>query len=191
MTEADNVGGGGIAGLYLPQVFGDYLPSNDLVSLYDADDARLNVFIEDSFLSGEFAPFRMNKYPSFNGFDNVKVMRLAEIYLIRAEARAEIGTNISGAQDDLDMVRQRALPSATDTSVTDQALKDAIFLERRLELCFEGQRLWDLMRNKLDVVRTQCTASICLIPYASDTVILPIPQVETDVNSNITPNPGY
>tara|TARA_B110000503_G_scaffold19285_2_gene28664 strand:+ start:2672 stop:4072 length:1401 start_codon:yes stop_codon:yes gene_type:complete len=191
MTEADNVGGNGIAGLYLPQVFGDYLPSNDLVSLYDADDARLNVFIEDSFLSGEFAPFRMNKYPSFNGFDNVKVMRLAEIYLIRAEARAEIGTNISGAQDDLDMVRQRALPSATDTSVTDQALKDAIFLERRLELCFEGQRLWDLMRNKLDVVRTQCTASICLIPYASDTVILPIPQVETDVNSNITPNPGY
>lgn len=191
MTEADNVGGNGIAGLYLPQVFGDYLPSNDVVSLYDAADARLSTFIEDPFLTGEFAPFRMNKYPSFNGFDNVKVMRLAEIYLIRAEARAEIGTNISGAQDDLDMVHQRALPSAPDNEDTGQTLKDAIFLERRLELCFEGQRLWDLMRKKMDIVRTQCTAAICLIPYPSDTVILPIPQVETDANPNITPNPGY
>ena len=191
MTQADNVGGNGIAGLYLPQVFGDYLPSNDVVSLYDAADARLSTFIEDPFLTGEFAPFRMNKYPSFNGFDNVKVMRLAEIYLIRAEARAEIGTNISGAQDDLDMVHQRALPSAPDNEDTGQTLKDAIFLERRLELCFEGQRLWDLMRKKMDIVRTQCTAAICLIPYTSETVILPIPQVETDANPNIKPNPGY
>lgn len=191
MTEADNVGGGGIAGLYLNEVFGDYLPSNDVVSLYDAADARLENFKEDTFLIGEFAPFRMDKYPDFNGFDNVKVIRLAEIYLIRAEARAEIGANISGAQQDLDMVHQRALPTAPNANVTGQALKDAIFLERRLELCFEGQRLWDLMRNKLDIVRTQCTAAICLIPYASDTVILPIPQVETDANPNITPNPGY
>jgi hypothetical protein len=191
MTEADNVGGNGIAGLYSRNGYGDYLPSNDVVSLYDPADTRLSTFKEDSSLAGEFAPFRVDKYPDFNGFDNVKVIRLAEIYLIRAEARAEIGTNIQGAQQDLDMVHQRALPSAPNTSVTGEALKEAIFLERRLELCFEGQRLWDLMRNKMDVVRIQCTAAICLIPYASDTVLLPIPQVETDANSNITQNPGY
>ena len=191
MTEADNVGGNGIAGLYSRNGYGDYLPSNDVVSLYDPADTRLSTFNEDSSLAGEFAPFRVDKYPDFNGFDNVKVIRLAEIYLIRAEARAEIGTNIQGAQQDLDMVHQRALPSAPNTSVTGEALKEAIFLERRLELCFEGQRLWDLMRNKMDVVRIQCTAAICLIPYASDTVLLPIPQVETDANSNITQNPGY
>ena len=191
MTEADNVGGQGMAGLYKRQIFGDYLPSNDVVSLYQAGDARLSTFKEDTFLTGEFAPFRVDKYPDILGFDNVKVIRLAEIYLIRAEARAEIGTNTIGAQQDLNMVRQRALPTAPNTSLTGQALKNAIFLERRLELCFEGQRLWDLMRNKLDVVRTQCTSSICLIPYGSDTLILPIPQVETDTNPNITPNPGY
>lgn len=191
MTEADNVGGGGISGLYSRNGYGDYLPSNDVVSLYDPADTRLSTFNEDTSLAGEFAPFRVDKYPDFNGFDNVKVIRLAEIYLIRAEARAEIGTNIQGAQQDLDMVHQRALPSAPNTSVTGEALKEAIFLERRLELCFEGQRLWDLMRNKMDVVRIQCTAAICLIPYASDTVLLPIPQVETDANTNITQNPGY
>jgi hypothetical protein len=142
-------------------------------------------------LVGEFAPYRVDKYPDINGYDNTKVIRLAEIYLIRAEARAYLGTNISGAQQDLDKVRQRALPSAPNVTATGQALKDEIMLERRLELCFEGQRLWDLMRKKEDIVRTQCTGSICFIPYDDDTNILPIPQVETDVNPNITPNPGY
>jgi len=64
-------------------------------------------------------------------------------------------------------------------------------LERRLELCFEGQRLWDLMRKKQDIVRNQCTANICFIDYASNTVVLPIPQEELDANPNIEPNPGY
>ena len=69
--------------------------------------------------------------------------------------------------------------------------KDAIFIERRLELAFEGQRLWDLMRNQMDIVRTNCTAQTCTIPYGADTVIMPIPQDETDVNPNIEQNPGY
>jgi len=191
MTDVDNQGGNSIAAMYVEDGYGDYLPSKDVVSLYDAGDARLQTFLEDTQLAGDYAPFRVNKYPEVLGTDNTKVIRLAEIYLIRAEARAEIGTNISGAQDDLDAVHQRALPSALDNTDTGQALKDAIFLERRLELCFEGQRLWDLMRKKMDIVRTQCTSSICQITYGSDTLILPIPQDETDVNPNITQNPGY
>lgn len=191
MTEVDNVGGQGIAGLYLPQGFGDYLPSNDVIGLYEEGDARLSTFAIDPLLIGEFAPYRMVKYPDINGFDNVKVMRLAELYLIRAEARAKLGINIAGAQDDLDTVRQRALPTAPDNSDMGTALEDAIFLERRLELAFEGQRLWDLMRKKLDIVRVQCTSSKCHIPYGSDSVILPIPQNETDANPIIEQNPGY
>lgn len=191
MTEADNVGGQGIAGLYLQTGFGDYLPSNDVVSLYPVDDVRLSTFEVDPLLNGEFAPNRMIKYPDINGFDNVKIVRLAEMYLIRAEARAEIGADIAGAQDDLDMVRQRAIASEPDNADTGDALADAIFLERRLELAFEGQRLWDLMRNQMDIVRTNCTAQTCFIPYGADTVILPIPQDETDVNPNIDQNPGF
>lgn len=191
MTESDNVGANGsIGGLYLEDGFGDYLPSNDVVSLYDPADVRFSVFTIDDFLSGVYAPYRMEKYPGISGFDNIKVMRLAELYLIRAEARAEMG-NDSGAQQDLNIVRQRALSIAPDNTDTGQALKDAIFLERRLELCFEGQRLWDLMRKMKDVVRTDCTSLTCLIPYASNSVVLPIPQIETDINPNIEQNPGY
>ncbi|MBO0591165.1 RagB/SusD family nutrient uptake outer membrane protein [Cellulophaga sp. E16_2] len=194
MTESDNVGGNGIAGLYLAAAengFGDYLPSNDVVSLYDAEDARLQTFRVDEVLTGDYAPNRVYKYPEVLGYDNVKVVRLAEIYLNRAEARAEIGTDITGAQEDLDMIRKRALPTAATTTSTGVALIDAIFLERRLELCFEGQRLYDLMRRKEDIVRIQCTSSICTIPYGDETNILPIPQDETDVNPNIEQNPGY
>lgn len=191
MTESDNRGGNSIAGLYIKEGYGDYLPSSDVVSLYAAGDARLSTFKEDDLLVGEFAPYRVDKYPDVNGFDNTKVIRLAEMYLIRAEARAEIGTNVLGAQQDLDQVKQRALPTAAVTTAIGQTLKDAIFLERRLELAFEGQRLWDLMRKKMDIVRTDCTSNTCLIPYASDTVILPIPQNETDVNDIIEQNLGY
>ncbi|MBJ2173670.1 RagB/SusD family nutrient uptake outer membrane protein [Aureibaculum sp. A20] len=191
MTETDNRGGNSIAGLYSEDQYGDYLPSNDVISLYEANDKRLDVFRVDTFLTGDYAPYRMDKYPDISGFDNTKVIRLAEIYLIRAEARAKLGTNDSGAQDDLDMVRQRALPTAADNADSGQNLIDAIMLERRLELCFEGQRLWDLMRTKQDIVRNECTALTCSIAYGSDSLILPIPQNETDANPNIEQNPGY
>lgn len=194
MTETDNVGGSHISGLYLSPAnggYGDYLPSNDVISLYEDGDARLSVFIDDPILSGDYAPYRMNKYAEVLGYDNIKVLRLPEMYLIRAEARAELGTNISGAQSDLNVVRQRALPTAADVTATGDALMDEIMLERRLELCFEGQRLWDLMRKKEDIIRIQCTSNTCEIPYGDYTNILPIPQGETDVNPNIEQNPGY
>lgn len=191
MTDSDNQGSNSLAGLYLKEIYGDYLPSNDVLSLYNPLDARLGAFKLDPFLVGEYASYRVNKYPNILGNDNIKVIRLAEIYLIRAEARAEIGINNLGAQQDLDMVRKRALTTATTTTSSGQTLKYAIALERRLELCFEGQRLWDLMRKNKNIVRTQCTATICSIPYGDDTNILPIPQLETDVNPNIIQNPGY
>jgi hypothetical protein len=191
MTPSDNRDNNSIAGLYIKEIYGDYLPSKDVVDLYDAADARLQVFKTDPLLAGAYAPYRVNKYPDVKGYDNTKVIRLAEIYLIRAEARAHIGTNTAGAQQDLNLIRQRALPSAAPVTETGQALLDEIMLERRLELCFEGQRLWDLMRTKKDIVRIQCTAERCTIPYGDDTNVLPIPQVETDANLNISQNPGY
>lgn len=191
MTDTDNVGSNGIGGLYLKNSYGDYLPSSDVISMYDSLDKRLSVFTVDNFLSGDYAPYRMEKYPDNNGSNNVKVIRLAELHLIRAEARAEMGINISGAQKDLDIVRQRALSSAPNNSDSGQTLKDAILTERRIELCFEGQRLWDLMRKKQDIVRNQCTSLTCKILYASESVVLPIPQIETDINENIEQNPGY
>ena len=189
MTESDNRGSDALGRMYIVEGYGDYLPSNDVVSLIPDDDVRSGWFKLDTFLTGDYAPFRMNKYPSTAGEDNTKVMRLAEVYLIRAEARAR--QNDDSAQGDINIIRQRSQPSAPDVDATGQALIDEVMLERRKELCFEGQRLWDLMRQKKNVVRVQCTSSICTINYPAEKVIMPIPEAELDANPNIEPNPGY
>ena len=190
MTENDNRGSDALGRMYIVEGYGDYLPAGDIVSLYAADDARAGWFIDDPVLSGDYAPFRMNKYPSIAGTDNTKVIRLSEVHLIRAEANAQLG-NTAQAQADVDLIRQRAQPSAAAVTATGAALIDEVLLERRKELAFEGQRLWDLMRYKQDVVRTNCTAPICTITYPNNRVILPIPEAELDANPNIEPNPGY
>lgn len=189
MTENDNRGSNALGRMYIVEGYGDYLPSNDLVSLIPGDDVRADWFASDVFLTGDYAPFRMVKYPSVAGTNNTKVIRLSEMFLIRAEARAQQGNN--AAQADLDLIRQRAQPAAAAVTATGAALIDEVLLERRKELAFEGQRLWDLMRYKQDVVRTNCTSPICTITYPNNRVILPIPEAELDANPNIEPNPGY
>lgn len=189
MTEADNRGSDALGRMYVVEGYGDYLPSNDLVSLVDTLDSRFSWFKFDPFLDGDFAPYRVDKYPSANGDNNTVVMRLSEVHLIRAEARARQSNN--AAQADVDLIRQRALPGSAAVTATGQDLIDEVMLERRKELAYEGQRLWDLMRHKQDIVRIQCTSPVCTIPYGSDRVILPIPTAELDANPNMQPNPGF
>jgi starch-binding outer membrane protein, SusD/RagB family len=191
-TPTDNRGSDALGGMYLGTGYGDYLPSNDLVSLIPANDVRRGWFQVDPTLTGNYAPFRLVKYPSTTGLNNTKVMRLSEVYLIRAEAYArKSNPNTTGAQNDLNTIRQRAQPTAAPVTATGTALINEIMLERRKELAFEGQRLWDLMRQKKSIVRTDCTAAICTITYPSPLVILPIPDVEMRANPNMVQNPGY
>lgn len=187
-TSSDYFGSESIAGLYLNDYYGDYLPSADVLDLIPDGDVRMELYTEDDGLTGDYAPYRVNKYPTAT--TSTKVIRLSELYLIRAEARAELGDYI-GAQDDVNTIRTRGLPSASLITATGDELKEAIATERRIELAFEGQRLWDLTRKKEGVQRNQCTSSICTVDYPNDKFVLPIPQAELDVNLNITPNPGY
>ncbi|WP_303318441.1 RagB/SusD family nutrient uptake outer membrane protein [Flavivirga abyssicola] len=115
------------------------------------------------------------------------VFRLAEQYLIRAEARAQ-QENITGAQADLNIIRNRAgLPNTTAN--TANTLLDAILQERQVELFTEqGQRWFDLKRtgNAIDV----------LAPIKSNwrdtNILLPIPELEFLRNPNLLPqNDGY
>jgi len=173
--------------------YGDYLPSKDLLNLIDDNDVRKTTFVLDEELVGQYGDYRVNKFPSEgedNGTDNIPVIRLSEVYLNRAEARAKLG-NDAGAQADLNMIRQRGLPTAPAITVTGQALLEDIAIERRVELCFEGHRIFDITRHKQNLVRVDCTAPVCTVNYPDDRFILPIPLVEMDVNPNMVQNPGY
>lgn len=193
---ADNPGADHLGGMYKASGYGDYLPSNDLLLLMESGDVRRSLFTTDTNLGGIYGNLRVNKYPSEGAdiaTDNLPVIRLSEVYLNRAEARAKkAAPDFAGAQADLNLIRQRGFPSATDVSATGNALIDEILIERRVELAFEGHRIFDATRNKQDIVRNDCTAPeiACTVSYPSDRFILPIPQDETNVNP-VAQNPSY
>jgi hypothetical protein len=189
-SEVDDNGSDALGRMYIVEGYGDYLPAGDLLDLIPEGDVRLGLFKDDPNLGGDYGSVRVDKYPNPAVQNSTPVIRLSEVYLIRAEARARTN-NEDGAQADLDVIRMRALPSAAATTATGDALIDAILTERRIELMFEGQRLWDMMRTKQDLVRNNCTNSVCTLAYPNDRFIIPIPQAELDVNDNIVQNPGY
>lgn len=191
MNETDKRGTDALGGMYLGSGYGDYLPATDILDLFDENDVRGTLFATDlSIGGGDYGTTRVDKYDNDLGLNNPQVIRLADVYLIRAEANYNLG-NTAAAQADVDMVRQRANPTAAAVTATGQALLDEILLERRLELCFEGSRLWDLTRHKMGVHRDDCTAAICDIPYPDNRFVLAIGKFEVDVNENIVQNPGY
>ena len=116
------------------------------------------------------------------------VFRLAEQYLIRAEARAQ-QNNISGAVSDLNVIRNRA--GLDNTTATDQSsLLAAIYLERKHELFVEhGHRWFDLKRTG----RTAAVLSTVSGKNWQDTDVLwPLPEEELLINPNLLPqNQGY
>ncbi len=115
------------------------------------------------------------------------IFRLAEQYLIRAEARARQG-NISNAQADLNVIRRRAGLSNT-TAITSSQLIEAIHQERRVELFTEyGHRWFDLKRlKKLEEVMAPIKPN-----WQKRNMLLPIPESEILINPNLLPqNNGY
>lgn len=110
---------------------------------------------------------------------NFPVIRLAEMYLTRAEGNFEAGTSHGAAPlDDINTIRVRA-----NTNLLPSVDRDAIRQERYLELCWEGLRLHDLKRWQ---------ESIGEYPYNAGNLILPIPEREMEANpENLVQNSYY
>jgi len=181
----------GIPYMTNPEHHGDVCASNDLLNLYEEGDVRRDLFYADP----EGRPvyegyFWTNKYPSKTGdgsTNNTPVLRLSEMYLIRAEAIYR-GASVSGvtALSDFNMVRtNRGLPTRTSSIV----LSD-ISDERRRELCFEGHIIFDLARRQEGVVRNDYVAtSNQNISFPDNQWAVPIPKSEMNANDNMVQNP--
>jgi len=178
-----------------PSGYGDIATSNDLLNLYEAGDVRADLFLEPEEYPGEFwtlkYPGRMGKEPKREY--NVPVLRLSEMYLIRAEAALN-GASGYSPLDDYNAIRtNRGLTDAATVTLTD------IYQERRRELCFEGNELFDLARTQRDLIRTHYDGvENQNVPFieggsALDNYLwaMPIPQAEIDANVNMEQNPGY
>ncbi|OGX82348.1 RagB/SusD family nutrient uptake outer membrane protein [Hymenobacter glacialis] len=132
---------------------------------------------------------RTGKYTTFG--QNIPVIRLAEMYLIRAEAAFRAG-DLTTALADLNRIRTRS--GATPLTLADLTPANGlatILRERQLELAFEGFRIHDLKRTGTNLVTSNGT----VILITDNRLVLPIPKRETDLNDPANPvliqNPGY
>ena len=181
-------------------------PSEKLWTSYDAvNDVRFAAYLKDEpILSAGGRPSRLiYKYAgttyatATENVANGKPFRTGEMYLIRAEARAEQNkfTGANSAESDVNALRAARITGYANVVFgTKQAAIDAVMLERFKELPYEGHRFFDLKRRNLPVSRLAADA-----PSAAGTTlaagnfrfILPIPLPEMTTNPLMEQNPGY
>lgn len=194
----------------------DYIPEQWVIDLYDDADYRKAVYFEEHELTlsagtsdpvSIFTKFYGNPAlqsgPSDYNYRNApKPFRLAELYLIAAEAYAYSSLDNQGSSLINDL-RAHRIADWENTSYTGERLKNEIKTERLRELMGEGFRLSDLKRYKQGMSRSAAqNQSTILFPGSNSTEFLsrsagdyrfvwPIPTSETDANPKIKQNPGY
>lgn len=166
-----------------------YALSAFLLSSFIAGDLRKANWTKQNTVAGQayYYPYKYKVRLSTPITEYYVVCRLAEIYLIRAEARVR-QNNITGCQSDLLAVRQRAgLAAVVATDLS--GLLAAIENERQAELFTEwGHRWFDLKRWK----RADAVLGVHKAPnWQSTDQLFPIPQTELEVNPFLVQNPGY
>lgn len=164
--------------------------SESLVLSFTASDLRKTHWIGEATDGNEvwYYPAKYKQTPAVPSAEESSIiLRLPEIYLIRAEARAYSG-NLEGAKSDLNRVRTRA-GLEQSTAQTLQEVLEEIYTERKLEFFSElGHRFFDLKR--LD--RIDETLFPLKPGWNSSDALFPIPQTELLINPNLLPqNPGY
>ena len=214
-TPADDRGKDAIGSMYyndpvtLSSGWGEVYASVDFVNLLDKypEDVR-HSFIEPqrdnngNMLARHNVPkYYINKYNWQGGIVDLSspvYLRLAEMYLNRAEANAKLGNN-QLAIDDINLIRERAglsgnaLYTVNDLKGHSNVL-EVVLEERRIELAFEAQRAFDLFRNNLPLIRNypgfHGTDNMHQTILPTDPRVASyIPEREIQVNPNLTQNP--
>jgi starch-binding outer membrane protein, SusD/RagB family len=191
------------------------IPTMDLYNSFEAGDSRKATSFKTDFLSPKTGQIVVSSIPMFakywqeglvitnNCSINMHILRYADALLMYAEALNEVGSPAEAAAV-LNRVRERAFGNKTHniTNLGKDALREKIYLERRLELSNEGQRWFDLVRTDrfVPVMKSHGEKEAKLAETNKTTitanvkdyqVLFPIPQVELDINPLLTQNPGY
>lgn len=185
---------------------GDFIEaSSELFNAFSSGDIRRDLFIIPSVESARGGEWTINKYPANadeNYINDFKIMRVAEMYLVRAEALARQSQFGPAAADIAALRTARSSSTATPGAYADlaaaiQDIKD----ERRLELCYEGHRYLDIKRfaSILNVGITRDAVDVNFlgnnfpssVGATDNRLIFPLPDSEISGNPLITQAPGY
>ncbi|MFB9080808.1 RagB/SusD family nutrient uptake outer membrane protein [Flavobacterium procerum] len=176
---------------YDGSIYARYVASNDLINLYENNDIRKQLFVTaplSTLVNGVRRDMNYSFTRKYQGNAGYVVFRLSEMYLIRAEAAFQ-NNRPDLALADINIIRARANATLLTSTAN---LKEDILLERRKELCFEGQFFFDLTRNQMGITRNDgCVSNNCSISYPSLKFVLPIPLFNTNLNENLQQNESY
>jgi len=147
------------------------------INQYEEGDDRLEQFVVRA------SEMRTDKWR--DQFRNLKIIRLAEMYLTRAEANFRLGTSVGATPlEDINLIRLRVnLAPKTSLSL------EEILLERKLELAHEGHFIHDIKRNRGEIQDNNDNS--LQYDYDDPNLVFPIPQREMDANPELVQNPGY
>ncbi|MFD2512920.1 RagB/SusD family nutrient uptake outer membrane protein [Pontibacter locisalis] len=152
--------------------------------------------------AGRGAPFvETTKFLGKNGsinLDNTPVLRVSEMFLIRAEALSTVGSSVfneAAARADLIKIKENrysdyagSARATADLALTGAALRNEILRQRRIEFAFEGHRFFDLKRLGMDLVKAPHYSTV---PFTDYRILPPLPIRELDGNPNLVNNSGY
>lgn len=171
-----------------------YAATLDLTGLYSDKDVRnINSMFNRIVISTVNYAFTKKYQGGATLATPVKLLRLSELHLIRAEAAVEkTAPDFTIANADLNLIRKRGDAEATTLNLTTKdAVIDAVLLERRKELAFEGNLLFDLLRRKKDITRADVTPLVKNLLTTDNRLVMPFPANTVNANRNMKQNPGY
>jgi tetratricopeptide (TPR) repeat protein len=155
---------------------GDVSIQNPHLTYYEAGDDRLGQFFVGA---GERRTAKWR-----DQYKNVKVIRLAEMYLTRAEANLRLGTSVGATPlSDINRIRQRVSLPALGTVTLAYVLH-----ERKVELAHEGQFLHDVKRTGGSIADNSSNE---VYNFDDGRLVFPIPQREMDANPSLVQNSAY
>jgi len=182
-------------------------PTQEFINSYETGDLRKDVTAfydgcpkfdgKDYKKSWSMTGFNLRKFlvplsavPSYDNSPlNFPVLRYADVLLMKAEALNELGRTTEAAAP-LNEVRTRA-GLGNVTGLAKDAFRAKVLNERRMELAFEGQRWFDLIRINNGQYGIDFLKSIGKSNMSSKFLLFPVPQKERDANPNLTQNTGY
>jgi hypothetical protein len=193
---------------FVAGAYGWNQPTQEFVESYEAGDLRKDQTIlyqgcpdfSGNVYSSSYSTtgYNVRKFlvplsvsPQYNtSAEDFPVLRYADVLLMEAEALNELGETPQ-AEGPLNQVRERAGLPDIQTGLSKDDFRKAVLHERRMELAFEGQRWFDLVRINNGQYGLDFLHSIGKTNATSKNLLLPIPQAERDANPNLTQNPGY
>ena len=177
-------------------------PSRDLIAAFDKEGDNIRKRATLIYASVSWSnhypannyPF-MHKFPS--KFNSIIKIRLADILLLKAEAYVNQG-NLAEAANIVNTIRARVSLAPLSGAITSSqsSMIDAVLKERRLELAFECQRWFDMVRNgKVEEVMNSLNSRdpgrLPMDPVNELNTLLPLPQSQLDINPSLVQNTGY